>query len=258
MNIIVCVKQIPEEFHINKTTGTLRRDGIKGIINPCDKNAVELAVNLKEKYNAKITLVSMGPEDVENTLTHGLAMGADKAVLVCDRVCAGADTLATAYALTSAIKKLGDFQLVLCGKETADSGTQHVGPQVAQLLGIPQVTYVADLVVEGDRIRAKRNLKNEYETIEVEMPALVTVAKGINEPRMPTYLEIYEASNKESNKWCIDDLDLKEEQVGVKGSPTRIINVFEPEAKRECKMFRGKVEEISNSLIQDLKSKELL
>lgn len=258
MNIVVCVKQVPQEIRINKTKGTLIRDGIKGVINPCDKNAIELAITLKEKHGGKITLVSMGPKDVENTLTHGLAMGADQAVLVCDRVCAGADTLATAFALATVIKKLDDVQLVLCGKETTDSGTQHVGPQIAHYLGIPQVTYVVNLLIEDSKIRATRQLKDEYETVEAGLPALVTVVKGINEPRMPTYLNIYEASKKDTHKWCAEDLGLKEDEVGIQGSPTRITKVFAPEAKRECKMLRGSIEDISGSLANDLKSKGLV
>ena len=258
MNIVVCVKQVPEEIRINKSKGTLIRDGIKGIINPCDKNAIELAVALKEKHGGRVTLVSMGPKDVESTLTHGLAMGADGAVLMCDRTLAGADTLATALALATAIKKFGDFQLVLCGKETADSGTQHVGPQLACFLGINQITYVVNIVIEGEKIRAKRLLKDEYETVEVGLPVLATVTKGINEPRIPTYLDIYEASSKETHNWCIDDLGLKEDQIGLNGSPTKIAHVFAPEAKRQCKMLKGSPEDVSNTLIDDLKSKDLV
>ena len=258
MNTIVCVKQVPEEIRINKSRGTLIRDGIKGVINPCDKNAIELAVALKEKHGGKVTLVSMGPKDVESTLTHGLAMGADEAVLMCDRTLAGADTLATALALATAIKKLGDFQLVLCGKETSDSGTQHVGPQLACFLGINQVTYVVNIVIEGDRARARRQLKDEYETVELGLPLLATVIKGINEPRMPTYMDIYEASSKETHNWCIDDLGLKEDQIGLKGSPTKIADVFAPEARRRCKMLRGSAEDMSNTLVEDLKSKDLV
>ena len=196
MNIVVCVKQVPEEIRINKKTGALIREGIKGIMNPCDKNALELAVTLKEKHGGKVTIVSMGPQDVESTLTHGLAMGADQAVLLCDRRFAGADSLVTSFVLSEAIKKLGDFQLVLCGRETADSGTQHVGPQIAHYLKIPQITYVIDLTVNNGKLRAKRQIKDEYETVETGLPALVTVLKGINEPRMPTYLDIYETAKK--------------------------------------------------------------
>lgn len=254
MNIAVCVKEIPEEIRVNKKTYTLIREGIKGIINPCDKNAIELAVRLKEKHGGKITLISMGPQNVEKTLIHGLAIGADQAVLVCDRAFAGADTLATAFALATAIKKLGNFQLVLCGKASADSGTQHIGPQIANFLRITQVTYAVDLVVENNKVRVKRQLRDEYETVEVEFPALVTVVKGINEPRIPTYLEIYEASKKDFFKWSIDDLGLKEEQVGRTGSPTRISNIFTPEAVRQCKMLKGSLEEICGDLAQILKT----
>jgi len=254
MNIVVCVKQVPEEIRINKETGTLIREGIKGIMNPCDKNALELAVTLKEKHGGKVTIVSMGPQDVESTLTHGLAMGADQAVLLCDRRFAGADSLVTSFVLSEAIKKLGDFQLVLCGRETADSGTQHVGPQIAHYLKIPQITYVIDLTVNNGKLRAKRQIKDEYETVETGLPALVTVLKGINEPRMPTYLDIYETAKKDTHKWRMEDLGLREELV----SPTKIINVFTPEAKRSCKMIKGSVEEVSHSLIQELRSKELV
>jgi len=181
-------------------------------------------------------------------------MGADQAVLLCDRRFAGADSLVTSFVLSEAIKKLGDFQLVLCGRETADSGTQHVGPQIAHYLKIPQITYVIDLTVNNGKLRAKRQIKDEYETVETGLPALVTVLKGINEPRMPTYLDIYETAKKDTHKWRMEDLGLREELV----SPTKIINVFTPEAKRSCKMIKGSVEEVSHSLIQELRSKELV
>lgn len=254
MNIVVCVKEIPEEIRVNKKTYTLIREGIKGIINPCDKNAIELAVTLKEKHGGKITLISMGPQNVEKTLVHGLAMGPDQAVLVCDRAFAGADTLATAFTLATAIKKLGNFQLVLCGKASADSGTQHIGPQIASFLGITQVTYAVDLVVENNKVRVKRRLRDEYETVEVKFPVLVTVVKGMNEPRIPTYLDIYEASKKDIFRWCDDDLGLKEDQVGLTGSPTKISKIFTPEAVRQCKMLKGSLEEICNNLVQILKT----
>jgi electron transfer flavoprotein beta subunit len=254
MNIAVCVKEIPEEIRVNKKTYTLIREGIKGIINPCDKNAIELAVRLKEKHGGKITLISMGPQNVEKTLIHCLAMGADQAVLICDRAFAGADTLTTAFTLATAIKKLGHFQLVLCGKASADSGTQHIGPQIANFLGITQVTYAVGLAVENNKIRVKRQLRDEYETVEVEFPALVTVVKGMNEPRIPTYLDIYEASKKDILRWGNDDLGLKKDQVGLTGSVTNISNIFTHETLRQCKMLKGSLEEICNDLVQILKT----
>ena len=254
MNIAVCVKEIPEEIRVNKKTYTLIREGMKGVINPCDKNAIELSVTLTEKHGGKITLISMGPQNVEKTLIHGLAMGADQAVLICDRAFAGADTLATAFTLATAVKKLGHFQLVLCGKASADSGTQHIGPQIASFLGITQITYAVDLVVENNKVRVKRQLRDEYETVEVEFPVLVTVVKGMNEPRIPTYLDIYEASKKSIFRWCLDDLGLKEDQVGLAGSPTKISNIFIPETIRQCKMLKGSLEEICNYLVRTLKT----
>jgi electron transfer flavoprotein beta subunit len=254
MNIAVCVKEIPEEIRVNKKTYTLIREGIKGIINPCDKNAIELSVTLREKHGGKVTLISMGPENVEKTLMHGLAMGADQAVLICGRAFAGADTLTTAFTLGAAIKKLGHFKLILCGKASADSGTQHIGPQIANFLGITQVTYAVGLAVENNKIRVKRQLRDEYETVEVEFPALVTVVKGMNEPRIPTYLDIYEASKKDILRWGNDDLGLKEDQVGLMGSVTRINNIFSLETMRQCKMLKGSLEEICNGLAKILKS----
>ena len=253
MNIAVCVKEIPEEIRVNKKTYTLIREGIKGVINPCDKNAIELSVALKEKHGGKVTLISMGPQNVEKTLIHGLAMGADQGVLICDRAFAGADTLTTAFTLATAIKKLGHFQLVLCGKASADSGTQHIGPQIANFLGITQVTYAVGLSVENNKIRVKRQLTDEYETVEVEFPALVTVVKGMNEPRIPTYLDIYGASKKDFLRWGNEDLGLNEELVGLMGSVTKINNIFPPETMRQCKMLKGSLEEICNDLVQILK-----
>lgn len=255
MDIIVCIKQIPEELRINRNTFTLMREGIKGIMNPSDKNAIELAVMLKEQLGGKVTLVSMGPSDVEKTLMHGLAMGADKAVLVCEKAFAGADSLATAFTLATAIKKLGNYQLVLCGKESADGGTQQVGPQIAGFLGIKQVTYAVELVIDGNRMRVKRKLQSEYETVELELPALVTIVKGINEPRIPTYSDIYDASQKSISTWCLEDLDLEIDQVGSAGSPTKISSVFIPEASRQCEMIKGSLEEISLHLKEILEVK---
>ncbi|NWG04473.1 MAG: electron transfer flavoprotein subunit beta/FixA family protein [Syntrophaceae bacterium] len=254
LNIAVCIKEIPEEIRVNKKTYTLIREGIKGVINPCDKNAIELSVTLKEKHGGKVTLISMGPQNVEKTLIHGLAMGADQAVFICDKAFAGADTLATAFTLVTAIKKLGHFQLILCGKASADSGTQHIGPQIANFLGITQVTYAVGLAVENNKVRVKRQLMDEYETVEVEFPVLISVVKGMNEPRIPSYVDIYEASKKDFFRWSINDLGLKEDQVGLTGSPTKISKILPPETIRQCKMLQGTLEEICNDLAQILKT----
>lgn len=258
MDIVVCIKQVPEEIVINKKTGTLIRDNVRATINPCDKNAIELAVSLKEKHNAQITLVSMGPSDAEKTLTYGLAMGADQAVLLCDKAFAGSDTLATALVLSTAIKKIKHFDLILCGKETIDSGTQQVGPQIAHYLKISQVTSVIDLSVKGKKIHATRELRDEFETLEAKLPVLVTVNKGMNKPRLPTYLDIYEASNKDLFIWSANDIKVNKDQIGLNGSPTKIGNLFQPEKKRRCIMLKGSTSDVANSLLDHLRSKELI
>jgi electron transfer flavoprotein beta subunit len=258
MNTVVCIKQIPEEIRINRTTYTLVREGIKGIINACDKNAIELALDLREKHGGMVTLLSMGPQDVENTLMHGLAMGADRAILLCDSRFAGADTLATARSLSNALRKLGDFQLVLCGKESDDSGTQQVGPQIANYLRIDQVTYVVNLIVEGTKVRATRRLRNEYETVEAELPVLATVVKGMNRPRIPTYIEVYEAADKEILRWSGDDIGMKEGEMGLRGSSTRVESISAPDTLRECKMLRGSLQENCERIVSILKVKELV
>lgn len=258
MDIVVCIKQVPEEIVINKKTGTLIRDNVKATINSCDKNAIELAVSLKEKHTARITLVSMGPSDVEKTLTYGLAMGADQAVLLCDKAFAGSDTLATALVLSTAIKKIKYFDLILCGKETSDSGTQQVGPQIAQYLGIPQITSVADLSIKDDNIHATRELKDEFETLTAKLPVLVTVNKGINKPRLPTYIDIYEASDKNISIWSVNDIKVNKGRIGLDGSPTKIGNIFQPEKKRRCLMLKGSTSDVSSNLITYLRNKGLV
>lgn len=258
MNIVVCIKQVPDEIRIDKRTGTLVREGIRGVINACDKHALELAVSLKEQHGGRVTLVTMGPPQAESSLVEGLAMGADRAVLLCHRDFAGADTLATSYALAVAIKKAGEFHLILCGKETSDSGTGHVGPQLAQQLGLPQITGVTKVEVQGDKLRATRMLEDECEVIEAGLPLLVTVLKGINKPRLPTFSDIMEAADKEILRWCAEDLQIEKNRVGLLGSPTKIVNVFSPEAKRRCEMLTGSAEEVAGKLVSRLRDRSVI
>lgn len=255
--IVVCIKQVPEEAIIDKQTGTLRRD-VRGIINPCDKHALELGISMREKHNGKVTVVTMGPPQAESSLIEGLAIGADEAVFLCDKAFAGADTLATAYALATAIRKLGEFDLIICGKDTADSGTGHVGPQIAELLKIPQMTYIAEATLIGRKIKAKRMMGNEWEIVEAKLPTLLTVMKGINNPRSPSYSDILEASNKKIFRWHANELQVEKDKIGVAGSPTKIVNVFVPEAKRECEMLKGSPAEVARKLTKRLKDKGLM
>lgn len=258
MEYIVCVKQVPETLKVDAKTGMLAREGIPGVMNPCDRNALEMALCLKEKHGGRVVVLTMGPPQAEDTLREALAMGADEAVLLCDRAFAGADTLATSYALAAAVRKMYGFDLILCGRETADSGTGHVGPQLAEHLKVPQVTDAVELEVVGGKLRAKRTLEGEYELVEADLPVLVTVPKGTNQPRLPSFSDILEASAKPLHRWCASDLAVEAHRIGLDGSPTRILNVFVPEAKRHCQMLTGNPEEVAEKLAAVLEERGLI
>ncbi|HEY3423876.1 MAG TPA: electron transfer flavoprotein subunit beta/FixA family protein, partial [Negativicutes bacterium] len=188
MEIVVCVKQVPDttEVKIDPQTNTLIRQGVPSIVNPFDKNAVEAALQLREKHGGKVTIISMGPPQTKDALKECLAMGADEAILMSDRAFGGADTLATSHTLAAGIRKLGQVDMIICGKQAIDGDTAQVGPEIAEHLNIPQVTYVAKVEVEGNVVRVEREQEDGYEIIETSTPVLLTVVKSINEPRYPT------------------------------------------------------------------------
>jgi len=234
MDILVCVKQVPDtsEIRIDPVTNTLIRSGVPSIVNPFDANALEAAVQLKEAHGGSVTVISMGPEQAKNALKECLSLGADRAVLISDRLFGGSDTLATSYILANAIKRLGKFDLILCGKQAIDGDTGQVGPEIAEHLGIAQLTFVAKLDVKGDVITVQREHDEGYEIVEAKLPVVVTVVKSINKPRYPSI-----KSKLAANKAVIDVLkasDLPEintEKIGLKGSPTKVKKTFTPPRK---------------------------
>ncbi|TWH47880.1 electron transfer flavoprotein subunit beta/FixA family protein [Sporomusa sp. KB1] len=234
MDILVCVKQVPDtsEIRIDPVTNTLIRSGVPSIVNPFDANALEAAVQLKEAHGGSVTVISMGPQQAKNALKECISLGADKAVLISDRLFGGSDTLATSYILANAIKKLGKFDLILCGKQAIDGDTGQVGPEIAEHLGIAQLTYVAKLEVKGEVITVQREHDEGYEIVEAKLPAVVTVVKSINKPRYPSI-----KSKLAANKAVIDVItaaDLPEiniEKIGLKGSPTKVKKTFTPPRK---------------------------
>lgn len=259
MNSIVCIKQVPDttDIKIDPKTGTLIREGVPTIINPEDKNAIEAALRLKG--NGKVTVISMGPPQAEDALREALAMGADEAILLSDVKFAGSDTWATANALAAAIKKIGKFDLVLCGRQAIDGDTAQVGPQLAENLGLPQITYVRKIEVNGDKIKVERELEDGYAIVETELPALLTITKEANEPRYPTLQGIYEAYNKDRIKeWTKADIDVEEKKIGLDGSPTMVKKVFAPEPKGQCLVIEGSVKEQAGKLVRMLREKELV
>jgi len=235
MEIVVCVKQVPDttEVKIDPVTNTLIRQGVPSIVNPFDKNAVEAALVLKEKHGGKVTVISMGPPQAKDALKECLAMGADAAILVSDRAFGGADTLATSYTLAAAIKKLGTVDLILCGKQAIDGDTAQVGPEIAEHLGIPQVTYVAKVEVDGTTARLEREHEDGYEVIEVNTPVMLTFVKSANEPRYPTVKGTMRANRAEIPVWTLADLEVDEAKLGLKGSPTQVRKIFTPKQRTQ-------------------------
>lgn len=231
MHIVVCIKQVPgtTKVQIDPKTNTLIRQGVEAIINPFDENALEAALQLKDKMGAKVTVLSMGPPQAETALREALARGADNVVLLCDRAFAGSDTWATSYSLAQGIRALEEkVDLVLCGKQAIDGDTAQVGPGVAEFLGWPVITYVRKLEVEGQKIRVERVFEDGYEKIECELPAVLTVVKETNVPRLASLRGRMLA--KKATITVLDaaaaKADLKE--IGLVGSPTRVVKIFTP------------------------------
>jgi len=241
LNIIVCIKQVPDttEVKINPETGTLIREGVPSIINPFDTYAIEEGLRLKEQFGGKVTVISMGPPQAVEALKEAVAMGADEAILLSDKAFAGSDTWATAYTLSQAIKKCGGFDIILCGKQAIDGDTGQVGPGIARQLGISQLTYVfkiRKLDSESRAIVVERLLEEGREVVETTLPAVLTVVKDINQPRYPTFLGIRRATKMQIPVWGAADLpETDSNKFGLKGSPTQVVRVFNP-PKREGKV----------------------
>jgi len=238
MNILVCVKQVPDttEIRIDPVKNTLIRDGVPSIVNPFDGYALEAAARIKDNApGTQIVLLSMGPEQAKSALKECLAVGGDKAYLVCDRAAAGSDTLATSYILSCAIKKLeeleGKFDVIFCGKQAIDGDTAQVGPEIAEHLGYPQVTYALEAFLDGDRIKVKKEVDDGCEMIGVKMPCVITATKPSFDPRYPTIKSKMAANRKEIAVLTADDINLDREKSGLKGSPTRVKKTFTPPVK---------------------------
>lgn len=263
MKIVVCIKQVPNtnEISIDSETGTLNRKGVPSIINPNDLNALEEALKIKDDgEDVKVTAISMGPSQAETALREALSMGADKAIHLQDRKFAGSDTWATATILASAIEEIGDYDLIFCGREAIDGDTAQVGPEVAEFLGIPQVTYVTELDVEEGKIVATRSFEEGSLVIETETPALITAMEELNEPRFMDMRLIHDAYNKEGKfkVWSAEDIDVDQSQIGIKGSPTRVDDTFVPEKESEGEQISGTPEEVAERVVSEIKAQNLI
>ncbi|OQX83278.1 MAG: electron transfer flavoprotein subunit beta [Candidatus Omnitrophica bacterium 4484_49] len=257
MKIIVCIKQVPETTNvkIDPEKGTLIREGVDSIINPFDMYAIEEGLRIKERLGeGEVIVISMGPPQADQALREAISMGADSAVLITDRKLAGSDTWATSYTLARAIEKIGDYNLILCGKQAIDGDTAQVGPGISSWLDIPQVTYVKKIrEITKDKAIVERMTEEGFDVIEIPLPALFTVVKEINEPRLPSLKGKLRARKVEIPVWGVNELGLEEEKIGLDGSPTRVVKIFTPPPREKGMILEGEPQKVVDSLVEKLK-----
>ena len=255
MNIVVCIKQVPDtaEVRINPETGTLIREGVPSIINPFDMHAIEAGIQIKEKVGGKVTVMTMGPPQAESALRDAISMGADDGILLSDRAFAGSDTWATSFTLSKAIGKLG-ADIIICGKQAIDGDTAQVGPETAEFLNIPHISYVRKIEdVTQNSIKVQRLMDEGYDIVESSFPVLLTAVKELNEPRLPSLKGKMAAKKAVIRKWGASDIMADQNDLGLKGSPTQVKNIFTPEARSGRKILEGDTEEQVDALIQELR-----
>ena len=261
MNIVVCIKQVPDttEIKLDPVKGTLIRDGVPSIMNPDDKGGLEEALKLKDKYGAHVTVITMGPPQAEAILREAFAMGADRAILVTDRRFGGADTLATSNTLAAALRKL-DYDLVIAGRQAIDGDTAQVGPQIAEHLGLPQVSYVKEMNYSdvSKTLTIKRSTEDGYYLLEVALPALVTVLAEANSPRYMRVKGIVETFDKEVEVWTKDDIDVDDAVIGLTGSPTKVKKSFTKGAKEPGVLHEVEPKEAAKIILEKLKEKFII
>lgn len=262
MKIVVCAKQVPDtnEVRIDPVKGTLIREGVPSILNPDDANALEAALTVRDKNpGTTVTVVSMGPPQAKEMLRECLAMGADDVCLLSSRAFGGADTCATSTTIAAGIRKIGDADIIFAGRQAIDGDTAQVGPQIAQRLGLPVVTYVqAVREIKEKSIVVERQLENGFEVIEVTKPCVLTAVKELNTPRYMTVKGIIDAYNTEITVWNEADLAIAPEDCGLKASPTQVFRSFTPEPKGKGVMLEGSVKEMAGKLVSVFKEKHLL
>lgn len=262
MKIIVAIKQVPntQEVRIDPKTGTLVREGVPGIVNPEDKNAIEEALRIKERHGrVEVTALSMGPPKAETALREALCMGVDRAILVSDRGFAGADTLATSYMLAVAVRKIGKYDLILCGRQATDGDTGQVGPQLAEALDLPQATFAEEIAVRGKRVTVRCNFESVVRVVEVRMPALITVSGHINKPRLKTMNNVLRGfRDKEVVTWTRQDLNPNPMRIGINGSPTWVRKTFVPDHRRDGLLIEKRPADAAGVILNYLLEKNLL
>ncbi len=255
MKIIVCVKQVPDakDVRLDPKTNTLAREGVQSIMNPYDRHALEEAVRLKERFGGSVTVLTMGPPQAEEVLRDAVACGADEAVLVSDRAFAGADTWATTYTLSRAISQVDGFDLILCGKQAIDGDTAQVGPGLAERLNIPYIAYARKITdCSNQTLHLERMMDDGYDEVELPLPALLTVGKEINEPRISSLKGKMKAKKLVVKTMNAEDLKADPECLGLQGSTTQVVKVFSPGARGDRAMLSGTMDEQVDQLVERL------
>lgn len=255
LNIIVCVKQVPEttEIEIDPETGRLKREGVAAVLNPFDEFAVEEGIRLRERYGGRVKVLTMGPPMAESALRDAIAVGCDEAWLATDVVFAGADTWATSYTLSLCIEKMKPYDVIICGFKTTDGDTGQTGPELAEHLGIPHVCYVNKILeISKGRMMVTRMLDDGIETLEAPLPALLAVTKEINQPRLATLRGKLMAKKAEIKKLTSKDVGSDPDKLGLKGSPTRVIKVFSPPKATGGEVVEGSAEQLARRILEKL------
>ena len=256
MNVVVCLKQVPgtTQVKIDPQTNTLIRQGIENIINPFDTYAIEEGVRLRERTGGKVTAISMGPPQAETAVREAISLGADEGILLSDPAFAGADTWATSYTISAALRKLGQYDLVICGRQTLDGDTGQVGPQIAEMLALPFIAYVSQIeeIADGS-LRVQRMVEDGYEVIESPLPAIITVVKEINTPRLPSLRGIARSKSATIPVWGTKELNTDPGRIGLAGSFTQVIRIFSPQRVCRGEIFQGEAEEQVDCLVNRLK-----
>ena len=262
MKIVVCMKQVPDttEVRLDPKTNTLIREGVPSIINPDDKAGLEIALKLKDELDAEVTVLSMGPPQAESALREALAMGADEAVLLTDRAFGGADTWATSSTISAALKCL-DYDLIITGRQAIDGDTAQVGSQIAEHLGIPQITYAQEVKFENNKLSVKRQFEDRYHIIEVNMPCVITALSESTKPRYMTISGIFDAYQKEIKIWNLETIKDKIDiaNIGLKGSPTKVKKSYPKQGKAAGVLLKDlTADEAAQAIVSKLKEKYII
>ena len=265
MRIIVPIKQVPETnaVRMDEETGTMVREGVEAIVNPLDLYAIEVALRLREEHEGQVVVVSMGPPKADKALREAISMGCDSGVLVSNKAFAGADTWSTSYVLAASIKRIGGYDLIICGERATDGDTGQVGPGIAAFLDLPVASYVGKVDdVTDTTARVHRLVEDGHEVLELDLPAVLTVVKEVGDPRLPTLRGKQRARQADVPTWGPDDLDVEAECLGLKGSPTRVVKIFRPQVARECEKVTATddsgVAEAVDRIVAFLQEKELI